>query len=259
MNYILERKNITDNGFAGLFNLLNVELQNWFQTRKIWVHIVMWALLIFGLTIIAGVKNFAVKSSLDSFLNFTGVFASVGVIVTAQSVIIGERRSGVTSWLLSKPTSRTSYIISKILGNLSGYFIAMSLIPSVLIFTYLSIRSDLLFSIGRLSGLIGFVVIYFSFYLSMTIMLGSFFRNRGVVAGLPIGIFFGQGLLSSVLPKQALYFPNSMLSADGSVNSVVGNYFLNGTISSYESLITTIVLAVCFLMIAIWRFNREEL
>jgi len=259
MSFQLERKTITLNIFAGLFNLMNIELQNWFKTRKIFMHVCLWAILLFGLVVIAGINEYTANSSVEMFLNFTGVFGAIGVIISAQNVIIGERKNGVTPWLLSKPISRTSYIISKFFGNLSGFFIAMSLIPSLLIFIYISIRSTQLFSFNRLFGFMGFVIIYFSFYLSITIMLGSFFRNRGAVAGIPVGIFFAQSLLSGVLPKQAPYFPNNMLSGDEAVSSVIGNYFFNGTVTSYGSLISASVLTLCFIAIAIWRFNIEEL
>lgn len=259
MNYQLQRKTIKANMFSGLLNLMSIEFQNWFRTRKIWFHMSLWAILLFGLVVIAGINTYTASSSLDLFLNFTGVFGAIGVIISAQGVIVRERKNGVTSWLLSKPISRTSYIISKFLGNLSGFTIVMSLIPSLLIFIYISIRSAQLYSFLRLLGFMGFVIMYISFYLSLTIMLGSFFRNRGAVAGIPVGLFFAQSLLSGFLPELAPYFPNSMVSGDEAAGSIVGNYFFNGTVSSNSSLISATILTVCFMAIAMWRFNREEL
>lgn len=259
MNVQLERINSRDTLFAGIVNLMSIELNNWFQTKKIWIHTILWIILLFGLAVLAGINNFSPNSSMEMFFNFTGVFGAIGVIISSQGVIIGERTSGVTVWLLSKPISRTSYIVSKFFGNLSGFFITIGLIPAFLIVSYISIRSAELFSIVRLFGITGIAVLYFSFYLSLTIMLGSFFKNRGAVAGIPLAVFIAQSLLSGVLPKAAPYFPNSMLSGDEDAVSVIGNYFFTGTISSYESLITTALLTVCFLCIAVWRFNVEEI
>jgi len=258
MEYALERIKLRNNWTAGLSNMLNAEFKNWFLTKRIWTQILVWSIILFGLVVLAGEENFAVSQSIGLYSTFIGVFACIGVIVSAQGVIIRERRSGVTSWLLSKPVSRTSYIISKFAGNLSGYTIAMCLVPTLLTYTYLSFRTGELLPVRGLMGFMAIVVLYFSFYLSMTIMLGSFFRNRGAVAGIPIGVFFAESLFSGVLPELAPYFPSGLVVSEGS-NSIAVDLFLNETIGFYGSIITTSSLTLLFFFIAIWRFNREEL
>ena len=233
MELILERKTLLRNQLAGLSNLMNIELLNWFKTKKIWFHLTLWSTLLFGLVVLAGIKQYTENLSIGMYLNFYGVFGAIGVILSVQGVLIGERRSGITSWLLSKPISRTSYIVSKFLGNLSGFFVSMGLFPLILNIAYVSVRSEYILPVSRFLVFISCIIIYLSFYLSLTIMLGTIFLNRGLVAGIPLGVFFAQSLLSGVLPKQALYFPNTMLSGDEDGVSLLGDYFFNGTISSF--------------------------
>ncbi|MDC7226040.1 MAG: ABC transporter permease [Spirochaetales bacterium] len=259
MNWELERKTIRKHEFSGISNLVSIEMQNWFNTKKIWFHVSLWIILLFGLVVIASMNSYTAPGAIGLYLNFVGVFGSIGIILSVQGVIIGERKTGIAAWLNSKPISRSSYIISKFFGNLLGFFISMSLIPVLLNVLYISLRDGQIFSVVRIPIFIGCLLIYLSFYLSLTILCGTLFSNRGLASGIPLSIFFAQSLLSGVFPKLALFFPNSMLSGDEGAGSILGDYFFYGTMTSYESILVSVFLTICFLAIAVLRFKADEI
>ena len=101
----------------GLDVLLRAELSGWFRTRKWWVQILVWGAMINGLLLLIAYSDRRAASAtllVELFTAFMGTFAPIGVAILMQSVLVGEKRSGTAAWVLSKPASRTAFVVAKL-------------------------------------------------------------------------------------------------------------------------------------------------
>ena len=103
----------------GLGNLLQGEYTAWFQSSKWWKHLLMWFAIInlmMFLMVFAAAQ--AAKDGNDGppillmYGLFGGMFVAFGVMIIMQRVLIREKRSGTAAWVLSKPVTRTAFVVS---------------------------------------------------------------------------------------------------------------------------------------------------
>src|SRR5664279_732183 len=100
----------------GLNNVLKGELKGWFGTRRWWVQILIWTAsvnLIFLIVSLTTPRGSAVTTPLMLFNIFIGLAGPVGMSIVMQSALIGEKKSGTAAWVLSKPVSRSAFVLSK--------------------------------------------------------------------------------------------------------------------------------------------------
>jgi hypothetical protein len=97
------------------------------------------------------------------------------------------------------------------------------------------------------------------FYLAMTVMLGTIFRSRGAVLGIPmVFIFAGGSIVAALVPAVTMIMP-WMLPAIAMALALGPE--APGTIPALAMIIpmvATALWAVIFTVIAIWRFGRDE-
>ena len=139
---------IDDQGWhTGLRNLLRKELHDWWGTPKGWMQILLWLVILNGMLALvffnpgAGAETAAEDipgGPGGLFPIFTGIFAPMGVIVLAQSRIIGEKQSGTAAWLLSKPLSRHAFLLSKLLADGMGMLVTMLGVEGVVAYAQFS-------------------------------------------------------------------------------------------------------------------------
>ena len=55
----------------------------------------------------------------------------IGVIVTVQGAIVGEKELGTAAWVISKPVSRASFIVAKLVGHGVGFLVTALVVPAV--------------------------------------------------------------------------------------------------------------------------------
>lgn len=257
---MLELQRIRTRGWSsGLTNLLNSEFGHWWRTSRWLLLSLVWIALSDGLIALTGVTLAGVPDVQPGpdegrqLFGLVGMVASVGAIIVMQGVIVGDKESGIAGWLLSKPVSRPAYILSKFTANTVGLLVTAVLIPGVIAYPLIS----LLFAGSWLSPVnvaagIGILAIEVLFYISLTLMLGTFFNHRGVVLAIPLGLVFLQQPLLALLKPLFYVAPYSLSTV------------LAGTVAFGESLpftapiIATVGWSIAFVALAIWRFSREE-
>jgi ABC-type Na+ efflux pump permease subunit len=189
---------------------------------------------------------------------FIGMFPVINVVIALQDEIIGLKETGTAAWLLSKPVSRTALVMSKIISFSIGITITISIIPMVIafftigIFTGVYLPSLLIFGI-TLSAINLF------FYLSLTVMLGTIFKQRGGVVGIPLALGLGYSMLSAIplmdlIHPMAMFFPSTNGGGSMFASLLVGDFSV-----SFLPLVTTIFASICFICIAIWAFTLKLL
>ncbi|RPI32378.1 MAG: hypothetical protein EHM70_09085 [Chloroflexota bacterium] len=247
---------------GGLRNLLRADFGKWFRTRLWWVQGLIWTGVING--ILAGVlwsspEGPDAGTGLMLYSIFSAMFPSIAIVIIMQDAIVGEREAGTAAWVLSKPVSRYAFVISKLLPNLVGVLVCMLLFPGVVAYAQISVAAGQLLDPVRFLAAMGILWIYLSYYLTLTLMLGTLFNHRGPVIGIALGLAFGQQILFGLAPFLLKVLPWTIaMPAGDSDNSIVGAVLRGLPLPDMTPLIVTSISIVVFIAVALWRFEKEE-
>lgn len=254
---------------SGFTNLLRKENHAWWGTRRWWIQPLLWtvvidgllALVLFALPIAVEMdpaQNVADKDfilmGLQAVFQLGPLFLAAGVIVLAQDLLLGERQSGVAEWILTKPVSRTAYILSKFIVSFGGILVTMIIIPCAIaygLFSWANQGSLILLS-SYLVSVLG-LLLHTLFYLALTLMLSTFVDQRGQLLGGAMGTLFGGLVLPGFLGKLSLVTPwvfPGVLPAFAAGESLPFSLTL--------PLVMTAIWCTLFVSIALWQFNRAE-
>ena len=261
---------VSERGWSsGFANLLRQEYSRWWRTRLWLIQSVTWLVILNGL--VAGVLWLAqVRVSdggpeldratvgLQVFIQLLGVFAPIGVMILGQSAIVGEKQSGTAAWVLSKPVSRSAFILAKLLANAFGILITVVVLQAPLVYLQLwGYSGDALPLVGYLVALL-VLLLNMLFYLSLTLMLGTFFSGRGPVIAIPIAFLFGQsGIAAAGVRFDIRWLPRLLPER---LPELAGGLAQAQPLPEEwpTPLVATAVCSVVFIAVALWRFGREE-
>lgn len=246
----------------GLDNLLGVELGCWFRTKKWWTQILIWAAIInviLALVVISE-DNGGAAALVMLFNVFVGVFATFGVCILMQAAIVGEKQSGTAAWVLSKPVSRSAFVIAKLIANSVGVAVTIVLVQGLIAYLLIYVGSGTMLSPLRFLGGLGVQLVHLLFFITLTLMLGAAFSKRGPVIAIPLLFLFVQELLMGFFPILAKLFPWTLVAPpDGSEYPSVAAALMTGSQPlSYLPLATTVGASVLFVALALWLFERLE-
>ena len=147
---------------GGLRNLLGAEFGKWFRTNMWWIQSLIWIAVING--VLAGLLwSEGEVDALEAaafFSLFMGLFPTIAIIIIMQDALVGEKESGTAAWVLSKPVSRSAFVLSKLVANLVGVLITMVLLPSLVAYLQISLAGG--GSVNPINFLGGLGVIYVS-------------------------------------------------------------------------------------------------
>jgi ABC-2 type transport system permease protein len=229
---------------AGFGNLVRKEISSWSGTRRWWTQCLLWLVLINGLLALEIHGSSRSQQSLaDELGTFFGIFPALGILVLAQSAIVGERTAGTAAWVLSKPVSRAAFILSKFVGLGGGILVTAIALQGVVAYVQLSAHAGKIVApLPYLTGL-GFLFLSLLFYVALSLMLGTVFRSRNPVIAVSVIVLFAQALAG-----KAFYLP--LLMRD----------LLAGTWGSVPIIpgIGCALATVLLLGVAVWRCTREE-
>lgn len=263
---------VTQQGWqAGLRNLLRAEFRHWWKTKTWWVQSLIWIGVV---DLVLFTVVFAANSSDELSMQlselavlygvFGGMFATVGVVVMMQGAIVGEKISGTAAWVLSKPISRHSFVLSKMIANGFGVAVTGVFVPGIVAYLILTIGTGTSLPVVDFLAGISLLLLFSLYWLTFTVMLGTFFNSRGPVIGIPLALVLGQqfvlGIIMSISPKIAEFLPFSIVMPpqDGLANSIVGDVINGLSPSTWMPVISSIFAIAIFIFIAIWRFRKEE-
>ena len=141
-----------------------------------------------------GLVAYILSMGLSVFFEFGGPMLAIGTVVLAQDLIIGEKQSGVAEWLLSKPVTRRAYVLAKVVANAPPLLVLLVGLPSALVYGMLSLRIGALYPLVPFLSAVGIMTIHTLFYLTLTLMLGTIFNNRGPILGIALASVLGGGI-----------------------------------------------------------------
>ena len=128
-----ELQPIVDTGWRrGFGNILHAELAGWWHTRKWWVYGLVYLVIVTGIVAITTFASEVKQPELVSlFCSLLAMFSSIGAVLAVQGSIVGEKRSGTAEWVLSKPVSRTAFIVPKLIANAIGFLVMVILLQGL--------------------------------------------------------------------------------------------------------------------------------
>ena len=125
---------------AGFGGYVWGELLPWLGWRGL-VRVLVWTFFVNGLLYLDVVTSFDIGwvtlESLDEAVDLVWLFASLGAIVVTVGPVVRERRRETAGWVVSKPVSRGTYIIGKVVAHGLGVTVSMVFIPGLVAYLWL--------------------------------------------------------------------------------------------------------------------------
>lgn len=252
----------------GLGNLLRGEYFAWFKSSRWWKHILIWFAIIngmMGIMIIASAE--AAKDGnegppiLFMYGIFGGMFVAFGVMIIMQRVLVREKQHGTAAWVLSKPVTRTAFIVSRLVVNSIAILLTSVIVPGVILYITLGLFSDIgwLLPFGFAAGLSMYLLHTF-YWIAFVLMMGTLLESSGGVIAVPMVLYFAFWYGPSLIPPIVFISPLllTFTPAPDQFNSLAGSLMTGEPVISWLPLISTAISCVAFIAVAIWRFNRQE-
>ncbi|KAA3646464.1 MAG: ABC transporter permease [Chloroflexi bacterium] len=244
----------------GLDNLLRAEFGNWWKTNSWWVQSLIWVGVInMILANIVWGGDADAPNAVGFYVLFAGLFPPIAIIIVLQDAIVGEKETGTAAWVLSKPVSRSAFILSKLIALGVSTIATMVLFPGIVAYIQMSLgAANWLAPLNFLGGL-AVISLYQLFYLTLTLMLGTLFNHRGPVIGIPLALAFTQSMFVSLSPVLEKLLPWSLIAPLDENGVSIAEAIIHGTaIPQIAPIIATLVMVVIFVVISLWRFRQEE-
>ena len=244
---------------GGFSNLLRKELGQWWGTKMWWVQIIIWVLILNGISAIVAMTESLdpgqlLQEVVQTFLPMSVGAIALGTVITVQGAIVGEKELGTAAWVMSKPASRSAFILAKVVAYTSGFWMTAIVIPSA-IFVIIT-RQLVAAPLAIQPFLVGVAVVALSqlFYLMLTLMLGTIFNSRGPIAGIGIAFVMTGLLLKGMIPMPVLMitpWPLPDISAFVALGMPLPPNW-------YVPIVAVIFWIVVMTAVTLWRFSREE-
>jgi ABC-2 type transport system permease protein len=252
----------------GLANLLQGEYSAWFKSSRWWKHLLVWLAIVngmMGIMLIAVVE--AAKDGNDGppllfmYGIFGGMFVAFGVMIIMQRVLVREKQSGTAAWVLSKPVTRTAFVVSRLFVNTLGILLTSVIVPGAVLYITLGLFSALgwLSPVGYAAALV-MVALHTFYWIALVLMMGTLVESSAAVIAVPMTLYFVFWYGPSLVPA-LLYVSPILLTfspAPEQVNALSVAFMTGEPVASWLPLISTVVSCAVFIAVAIWRFNRQE-
>jgi ABC-2 type transport system permease protein len=263
------------NKLRGFANLFRKESRAWVGTRSWWINALLWTGMLGGLTAVilyllpqvaeadrdpnvaaaGGPLAFGLEMGRTVFFELGCTAVAIGVIVLSQDLVVEEKQTGVTEWLLAKPVERRAYILAKLSATMAAVLVLLIALPSTAVYGLLSMRAGTLFPpIPFLSGA-GIMVVHSLFYLTLTLLLSTLFPSRGPILGIGLGFLLGGNMLAGLLKPLIYVTPWSLAKSAALIAG--GNPVPVGMWLS--PLVSTLLWSAFFVTMAVISFEKTEL
>lgn len=244
---------------GGLSNLLRKELDQWWGTKMWLIQLIIWVFVLIGVPTIIMVSEgppteAVLQEVIQTFLEIAAFAVSFGVIATVQGAIVGEKELGTAAWVMSKPASRPAFILAKTIAYMLGFAVTAILVPTVILLVETRLLLGLPFPTQSFLSGVAVATLSPLFYLTLTLMLGTLFANRGPIIGICIAFIMSGMLLNGMFPPQVTMITPWLLA------QVASGIALQTPLPGYwpVPIVATCVWIMLFAIIALWRFQREE-
>jgi ABC-2 type transport system permease protein len=247
---------------SGFSNMLRKELAAWLSTRRWWIQILAWFAILNGMVVLLlwivpvvdpGMAPPA-KDTFGIFMNLLGITV-LGSMVLMQGAIVGEKSSGTAAWIMSNPVSRSAFVLSKLVANSAAILILIVLLQGSIAYAQFTLHGEFMPQPGSFVAALGLHGLYLIFYITLALMLGTFFHSRGPVIGISIAILVVPDLMAELLVVRFPWLPGVLPSRLTELSISMAN---EAPLTSFDPILTSAALSILFVFVAVWRFRREE-
>lgn len=188
----------------------------------------------------------------DAYLQWAGNLGEVvllAVVIMLGGLVAGEVKSGTALLVLTKPLSRSAFLMAKFLAN--GAFVAVAALVGALI-TWAGTR--VLFGeapVGPLAAATAAWLVLGLCFVALMVLLSSLVRNSLAAAGLGFAVYMVASLASMWGPARR-WSPIGLVTAPTTLAS-------DEPVDLIWPIATTLVLTVALLASALRLFERREL
>jgi len=231
----------------GLGNLLRGEYSSWFKSSRLWKHILIWIL------IVNGMMGIMVYAAYDAKRNgfegppliylygwFGGMFVAFGVMIIMQRVLVKEKQQGTAAWALSKPVTRTAFVVSRLVVNSIAILLTTVIVPGAVLYLTLGLFSDIgwLSPFGFMAGLLMFALHTF-YWIAIVLMMGTLVESSSAVMAVPMVVYFAFWFGPNLVPPLVYISPVSLLysPAPDQFNSLAVAFMTGEPVFSWLQLI----------------------
>jgi ABC-2 type transport system permease protein len=259
---------VQDRGWRlGFANLLNRENRKWWSSSRWWVQSLIWLIFLTGFVILSlylipnltgpdGAPISAedpISSSLQGFFGLGSLLLALGITILMQDELIGEKQSGTAEWVLSKPASRSAFILSKLFAHTLGMLVVMIAMPSLAAYLLFSLYSEGGFPAAPYLAGLALLTLHTFFYLTLSLMLGVLFSRREILLAVSLFSLLGGSFIRSFLPQPSLLTP--WFLADIGFMAALGVPIPQ---EFQVSIAATLAWIFLFIFVALWRFRQHE-
>ncbi len=189
------------------------------------------------------------RDSYAQFLKSLSQMVLIAVVITGAGAVSGERSSGTAVLTLTKPVSRGSFILAKIVSQ-SGLLIGATVVSTAVC----AVLTVVIFGPSPVGPLMASVSIWTIDALLMIAVMTLFsagFAARGASAGAGLGFFF-LTLLISIWPPANQYTFVGLTSASAKA-------LMHQPTGALWPVVTALAAAILSVRGAVWVFERQEL
>ena len=244
------------------------EIKEFLRTYKIYVVPGIFLLFGFGSPIITKLTpemlgammediglNLPEMTWVDSYLQLFNNLTQIGilaVILTTMGTVVDEKRRGITHLILTKPVSRSGYVLAKYAANL--LLVSFS---TILAFFSTWFYTEILFEGTQFApGLTAtaLFLVYAGVILAMTILSSAITKSTVAAGGLAVLGFFTISMLPMFGRVLNKYSPAALLN--------YANQGFTTTLNTTDvmwAVITSLLTIVALLSLTSFIFNRQEL
>jgi hypothetical protein len=101
------------------------------------------------------------------------------------------------------------------------------------------------------------VALFLLFFLSLTYMLGTLSDSRGMVIGVPLLVIFLANF-GNLVPVLAKIMPWNLITDMRYSASMAVTLAKGEPLTIITPIIGTVVMTVLFILVSVWRINKEE-
>ncbi len=245
-------------GFANFFWKENCQ---WWRTSRWIVQTAIWLVLVSGMMVPVLTIDPEYEFCWIVFFVNASVLPAIGITIVMQDALIEEKRTGTAALVLSKPISRTAFVLSKWMANGLGFFVTIVLIQGISIhFLVSGLTGWRVYTLGLIVGM-GLDALFLLLCMTFTLMLGTLFDSRGPVIGISLLVLLIQYYLVG-LPALRPFMPAFLVLPAGQEPNMVPSLAAAAAMGQLSYLLPTVAmtagLIVVFLLIALGRFQIEE-
>ena len=253
----------------GLRNLIARENNKWWKTSRWWIQTIVWGLITNGILVLMlfvmplvvdlfpnvdPAQLESLPNGVEIFFSMAGLAFPIGVVILVQGSVINEKELGTAEWILSKPVSRSAFILSKFFSHALGILITMVVFQSGFAYGLIWLNQGAPLPVWAFFKGVVVLVIMLFFYLSLVLMMEVLSDKRGTVLAFGLGSALGGMLLVQLLPFLVYVTPFAL----GNLAPLIVLGTPPENLPVMLPIISTAVMGFIFLVIALTRFNHND-